>query len=513
MNPEDKDMPLKIVVARLNHETNTFSPIPTPLEAFAPQWGASAFLDQQGARTAMGGFLDVAAALGADIVTPLAAMASPSAAVAADAYTLMSDAIVRAVEDGCDAIMLDLHGAMVAENAEDGEGVLLERIRKIAPRTPLCVALDLHGNVTGKMVANADIMVSFKTYPHIDMYETGAHAGRLLAEMLQGQCRPLLGWRQLPLLAATLASNTSLSAMQRAVQAAKAAETEAGVLAVSVLAGFPLSDFRDAGMSVVVVADNDAALADRVAARIAGSIWDERADFVYDSKPLVQSLANAREMAAAAGQGPVLLLDHSDNVMSGGTCNTMDVLEAVLAAGMSDIGVGPVSDPEAVAELMAVGVGGRATIRLGNKVALLAQGIEKTPLTLSGTVLAISDGRFQVTGPIYTGSAMQMGKSVLFDTGAAQIVVTEERVEPYDLGVFTSLGLDPAGKTYLILKSRMYCRPVFVPISKGLEECDSDSGGPTSSNFKLFPIRNVRRPVYPLDLDTSWQAGKLSMPA
>ncbi|WP_304360240.1 M81 family metallopeptidase [Collimonas fungivorans] len=506
-------MPLKIVVARLNHETNTFSPIPTPLEAFAPQWSASAFLDQKGARTAMGGFLDVAAALGADIVTPLAAMASPSAAVAADAYAVMSDAIVRAVEDGCDAIMLDLHGAMVAENAEDGEGVLLERIRKIAPQTPLCVALDLHGNVTEKMVANADIMVSFKTYPHIDMYETGAHAGRLLADMLQGKCRPLLGWRQLPLLSATLTSNTSLSAMQRAVQAAKAAESETGVLAVSVLAGFPLSDFRDAGMSVVVVTDNDAALGDRVAARIAGGIWNERADFVYDSQPLSQSLAHANEMAAGAGQGPVLLLDHSDNAMSGGTCNTMDVLEAALAAGMADIAVGPVSDPEAVAELVTVGVGGRATIRLGNKVALLAQGIEKTPLTLSGTVLAVSDGRFQVSGPIYTGSTMQMGQSVLFDIGAAQIVVTEERVEPYDLGVFTSLGLDPASKTYLILKSRMYCRPVFVPISKGLEECDSDSGGPTSSNFKLFPIRNVRRPIYPLDPDTSWQAERPSVKA
>ncbi|MGB7192454.1 MAG: M81 family metallopeptidase [Collimonas pratensis] len=497
-------MSLKIVVARLNHETNTFSPIPTPLEAFAPQWNDAAYNSQKGARTAMGGFLDVAAGLGAAIVTPLAAMANPSAAVAAEAYAEMSDAIVRAVEDGCDAIMLDLHGAMVAENAADGEGILLERIRKIAPHTPLCVALDLHGNVTQKMIDHADIIVSFKTYPHVDMYEAGVHAGRLLADMLQRRCRPVLGWRQLPLLAATLTSNTSLSAMQRAVQAATAAEDETGVLAVSVLAGFPLSDFHDAGMSVVAVTDNDAALADRVAELIARGIWNDRVNFVYASMPLRQSLAHAREKAEVVGSGPVLLLDHSDNVMSGGTCNTMDVLEMALAEGMADIGVGPVSDPQAVGELIAVGVGGHATIALGNKTSLQQQGIEKIPMRLSGTVLAISDGRFQVTGPIYTGSFIDMGKSVLFDIGAAQIVVTEERVEPYDLGVFTSLGLDPARKTYLILKSRMYCRPVFVPISKGLEECDSDTGGPTSSNFNLFPIRNVRRPIYPLDQDTRW---------
>ena len=164
-------MLLKIVVARLNHETNTFSPITTPLDAFAPQWDEAAYRDQKGARTAMGAFLDIADGLGATIVTPIAAMANPSAAVAADAYTLMNDAILRAISVGCDAIMLDLHGAMVAENAEDGEGSLLQKIREIAPDTPLCVALDLHGNITQKIIDNADIIVSFKTYPHIDMYE------------------------------------------------------------------------------------------------------------------------------------------------------------------------------------------------------------------------------------------------------------------------------------------------------------------------------------------------------
>ncbi|MFL9923879.1 M81 family metallopeptidase [Herbaspirillum lusitanum] len=497
-------MPLKIVIARLNHETNTFSPIPTPLEAFMPQWDEAAYKDQKGARTAMGAFLDIAEKLGAEIVTPLAAMANPSAAVAADAYTLMNDAIVRAIEGGCDAIMLDLHGAMVAENADDGEGTLLERVRRIAPDTPLCVALDLHGNVTQKMVSNADIIVSFKTYPHIDMYETGAHAGRLLVDLLQRKSQPVIAWRQLPLLSATLTSNTSASAMQRAVEAAKEAETQDGVLAVSVLAGFPLSDFRDAGMSVVVVAENNPALADAVAEQIARKMWNERDDFVYDSLPLKESLAQARARSQGAGQGPVLLLDHSDNVMSGGTCNTMDVLEAALEAGLDGIAVGPISDPEAVAALIKAGIGATVTLAIGNKVQLTQQGISKTPPLLTGKVLAITDGKFRVEGPIYTGSTIQMGNSVLFDIGAARIVVTEERVEPYDLGVFTSLGLDPAQESFLILKSRMYCRPVFVPISRGLVECDSDSGGPTSANLNLFPIRKVRRPIYPLEAQLEW---------
>jgi microcystin degradation protein MlrC len=128
---------------------------------------------------------------------------------------------------------------------------------------------------------------------------------------------------------------------------------------------------------------------------------------------------------------------------------------------------------------------------VAGKVALEQQGISKTQLVLTGKVLAITNGAFRVTGPIYTGSMINMGRSVLFDIGTAQIVVTEQRVEPYDLGVFTSLGIAPAKR-------------VFEPIAKGLVECDSDTGGPTSSNYALFPIRKIRRPIYPLDLEMRW---------
>lgn len=530
-------MPSKIVIARFNHETNTFSPVPTPLEAFAPLWGAAALRDQQGARTAMGAFIDIAGGLpDVELVTPVAAMANPSGTVDAAAYRTICAAILDAVAGGCCAIMLDLHGAMVAHGAEDGEGSLLQAIRRIAPDVPLCLALDLHGNVTQAMVESCDIIVGFKTYPHIDMYETGAHAGRLLLDMLAGRIAPVTRWCQLPLLSHTLQSNTSASAMQAAVEAAVRAEAEPGILAVTVMAGFSLADFADAGMSVIVVADAaaeviDAATvtatgadpvaqpvqpaqaaqaaerADAVAARIAGQIWQERTQFVYRSEPVLASLQRAQGLASranvAGNTGPVLLLDHSDNVMSGGSCDTMDVLQAALAAGLTDIAVGPLCDPQALEVLWNAAIGARVDITLGNRTQLTAQGLTKTPVALHGTVLAKSDGDIRVTGPIYTGSLLQMGRTVLFDIGAAQIVVTQERVEPYDLGVFTCVGIDPAQKTYLLLKSRMYCRPMFEPLARGLVECDSDSGGPTSSNYALFPFARLRRPLYPLDPDTA----------
>ena len=201
-------------------------------------------------------------------------------------------------------------------------------------------------------------------------------------------------------------------------------------------------------------------------------------------------------MAADAGK-PVLLLDHGDNCMSGGSCDTMDVLQEALAQGLDGIGVGPLCDPEAVALLIEAGQGATVTLALGNKISLAGIGLDKKPVSLTGVVRAISDGDYIISGPTYTGQRSSMGRTVLFDIGAARIVVTERTQEPWDIGVFECCGLDPRAERFLLLKSRMYCRPVFVPMSAALVECDSP--GVTSSDYGLFPFSRVKRPVYPLD--------------
>ncbi len=490
---------MKFLVARLNHETNTFSPVRTPLAAFEPRHGEAALDEQRDARTAMGAFIRLLEARpGSELVTPLSATANPSGTVDGDAYEQLAASIVDALTDDIDAVLLDLHGAMVAEHVPDGEGELLRRLRERRPAVPIAVALDLHGNVTEAMVSRADIIVGFKTYPHIDMAETGEHAGRLLLDWLDGKCRPVLRWRQLPLLSHTLRSNTNEGAMQRAVDAARAVEKQPGVLAANVMAGFSLADFRDAGMSVLVVSDGDAALAERVAGELADRIWNDRDGFVYRSEALAESLRRAGELAAQPGHGPVLLLDHSDNVMSGGSCDTMDVLVAALDAGLTGMAVGPLCDPQAVAQLWSAPDGTRVEVDLGNRLPFHARDTRR-PLRVAATLRAHGDGRFTVSGPIYTGAQIDMGRTLLLDLGSAVVVVTERRVEPYDIGVFRCVGIDPAAQRFLLLKSRMYCRPVFCPMARALVECDSDSGGPTSSNYALFRFRQLRRPVYPLD--------------
>jgi microcystin degradation protein MlrC len=487
---------MRIVAARLNHETNTFSPLATPLAAFGndgPTFGAAALASAEGTRTGLGAFIDACTARGDQIVVAVNATANPSGRVDADAYERLAGAIVEAVRAGCDAILLDLHGAMVAHGIDDGEGELLRRIRAVAPAVPLAVALDLHGNLTQAMVDAADVIVGFKTYPHVDMYETGAHAARLLFGWLDGGTRPQVAWARPPLLSHTLRSATGDGAMRRAVERARSMQAD-GLLAATVFAGFSLADFADAGMSIVTVGSSRIE-AQRAADALARQLWAERDGFVYASEPLADSVARAK--ALRTGSGPLLLLDHGDNVMSGGTCDTTDLLEECLHQGLTSLGVGPLADAGTVAQACAAGVGSRIRVALGNKVPLGLPTPQRPPFQCEVQVRALGDGRFRVSGPIYTGETWNMGHTAVLAHEAFTVVVSEKPMEPLDLGVFECVGVDPRAFDYLLLKSRMYCRPSFVPIACGLVECDSR--GVCSSDYGLFRFEKVRRPIYPLD--------------
>jgi microcystin degradation protein MlrC len=494
---------MKILAARLNHETNTFSPLATPLAAFGPDgptFGRAAFEAARGTRTGLGAFIDLAAARGAAIEVAVNATANPSGIVAAAAYAQLADSIVEAVRGGCDAVLLDLHGAMVAAGVDDGEGELLRRIRAVDREAPIAVALDLHGNITPAMVDAADVIVGFKTYPHVDMYETGGHAARLLFAWIDGGPRPYTAWAQPPLLSHTLRSATAEGAMQRAVERAKRMEAD-GLLAATVFAGFSLADFRDAGMSLVTVGRSREE-AQAAADALARQVWAERDDFVYRSEPLAQSVARA--MAMRTPGRPVLLLDHGDNVMAGGTCDTTTLLEECLRRGMTGIGVGPLADGVTVAQAFNAGVGGRLRVALGNKVPLGLPAPQAAPFACDVTVRALGDGRFRITGPIYTGETWTMGRTAVLAHASFTVVVCERPMEPLDLAVFTCVGVDPRSFDFVLLKSRMYCRPTFVPIAAGLVECDSR--GVCSSDYELFRFRRLRRPIYPLDRDARWAA-------
>ena len=490
---------MKLLIAMMSHETNTFSPVPTPLTRFgngaAPPEGDQALFEISGRALAMGGMLAVAQAAGAEIVTPIAAGAPPSGPVDDNAYEYICHLICEQAA-GCDGVLLELHGAMVTETLEDGEGTLLTRLRQLYPDMPIGVALDMHANVYPAMVDNSTIITGFQTYPHIDMFQTGERAALALLAFMRGEIQPVTRWGNCPMLPHVMRQGTD-DMPNKALQQ-RVAEMEAGeAVAVSLFTGFPHADIYNAGLSVVVTTDNNPALAEALRDELLEMAWAQRAAFVYQVTSLPDSVAAAETAANASGEGPVILLDHYDNTASGGTMDTTEVLREILRQGLEDVAVFAIYDPIAVAELIAVGVGQEATVDLGARFHLDALAQQSTPLTVSGQVRLISDGKFVVSGPMGTGSAINMGPTVVLDTGKVQIIVISRHFEPYDLGCFTSLGIDPLKKRFLMLKSRIHYRATFKPIAKELIECAGL--GVCTSDYNQLKFGQVRRPIYPLD--------------
>ena len=486
---------MKLVIAEMMHETNTFSPVPTDWARFEG-WGAHCGADVErafaDAAVRVAAYIRLAREAGAAYVTPVAAEAMPSGPVAADAYERMCAPILEAVAAGCDAALLHLHGAMVTETTDDGAGALLERMRAIAPELPIAVTCDLHCNLTAKMVENCTALIGYKTYPHVDSYEVALHIGGVLLRGLAGEVRPVMAWDRRPLLAQTLRMGTDDSPMRELMAMTRVAEAD-GALAATVFGGFPLADIADAGLSAVVVTDGDADAARICTEWLLDAAWERRADFVYRGEPLDAAL----DRAAALDDGPILLLDHADNTGSGGTQDVMRVIEAVIARGLEDVAVAAVWDPQAVAAMTAAGVGAPITLDLGGKTAMPAIGREGMPLTVSGRVGALSAGEWVVRGPMFTGTRVSTGPTARLDTGAVQIVVVSLHHEPWDLGIFEIAGIEPAAARYLVLKSRIHYRAGFAPIAKHTITCDGE--GVTTSDNASLDFKRVRRPIFPLD--------------
>jgi len=494
---------MRIVIAQMSHETNTYSPVPTPLSRFSrwspePVEGNQAIEAFRGTASCMGGFLQVCEDAGVDIRIPVAAAAPPSGPVEDAAFEYVSEKILAAVAEGCDGIMLDLHGAMVTETYEDAEGELLRRIKRVAPDTPVAVPLDMHANVYDAMVEHADIITGYHTYPHVDMFDAAERAGRILLQTVKGAVDPVMVWKNLPMLPHIMRQGTDDSPNRELQHRAREMEQE-GALAASLFTGFPHADITQSGLSAVVVTDGNRDLAETLRDELLDGAWREKESFVYRLEPLADSVVRARSLEEAGGAGPVIILDHYDNTASGGTMDTTEVLAEVFRQELSDAAVFAIYDPGAVAEMTAAGVGQNVSLALGGKMKMPAIARQSRPLHVEGTVRLISNGEYRVTGPMGRGLLMNMGTTAVLDAGKVQIVVVSRHVEPNDPGCFTSVGIVPEQKRFLMLKSRIHYRAGFRGMARAVVECAGC--GVCTSDYRELVFKNVRRPIYPLDPD------------
>jgi len=494
---------MRLLIAMMKHETNTFSPVPTPLARFGhgpgPLYGDAAVAAYRGTGSGLGAYLDLAEQERAEIVLPIAAGAPPSRPVDAAAFEHIAGVICDAVaKGGFDGIMLDLHGAMVTESLEDGEGELLRRIRAIDPRTPIAVAYDMHANLYDAMIDNATVVCGYRTYPHIDTYDTAKRAGEILLRAMRGEARPVMAWGNAPMLPHVMRQGSD-DHPNRELQARCAAMMGNGALAASLFTGFPHADIRNAGLSAVVVTDGDRALAEQLRDELLGQAWADREAFVYKIEPLDAALSRAAALPPpAAGEGPIVLLDHYDNCASGGTMDTTVVLAAILERGLDNVAAFAIWDPPAVQQAIAAGIGAEVRLSIGGKTPMPQIPGETQPLSVTGRVKTISSGRFRNKGPMGRGVLTDMGPSVVIDTGKVEIAVISRHVEPSDLNCFLALGIDPMQKRYVMLKSRVHWRAGLGKIAKAVVDCAGL--GVCTSDYAQLSFRNVRRPIYPLDL-------------
>jgi len=499
-------MTKRFIIALIKHETNTFSPIATPLSAFGhgngPSYGEDAKAAFAGSNTPFAAFLDIARREGAEAVTPVAAESWPSNMASRATFEALLQPLEAAVRASCDACLLDLHGAMVIEGCDDAEGEILRRLRRIRPGLPIAVTFDYHTNLSPEIVANATVITGYKTYPHVDMYEAGMRAGDILARSLRGEARPVMAWGWLPLVSSIMRHAPEDGPSGEILAYARRKEESGKVLAATLLPGFAHADTPYTGVSAVVVADalaaGDAqAAAEETCERMLAIAWERRAEYVFHAEPLAQSVAHARTLGAGSQRGPVLLIDHCDNCGSGGSQDVMLVVEEILRQELDDVAIAPIRDPQAVAQMVAAGIGNNVNLLLGGKTDMPAIGLTGRPLQIAGRVRNITDGEIVFTGPMYTGLKSHLGRTAVLDTGRAQIVVTERHHEPFDLVIFRHCGIEPTKKRFIMLKSRIHYRAGFKPIAAHIVECAG--AGVTNADLSVYRYRKLARPIYPLD--------------
>jgi microcystin degradation protein MlrC len=501
-------MSKRFVIAQIKHETNTFSPIPTPYTAFGhgngPLYGEEARRALSGTNSPFAAFLDLAASEGADAVTPIAAESWPSNRATRDTFERLVRPLEEAVGAGCDAVLLDLHGAMVAEDCDDAEGEILRRVRRIAPAVPIAVTFDYHTNLSPEIVANATVITGYKTYPHVDMYEAGRVAGEILARVLRGEVEPVLAWGWLPLVPSIMRHAPEDGPSGDIIALAREAERDGRVLAATLLPAFAHSDTPHTGCSAVVVGDarrGGRHGAQAVCDAMLKIAWDRRDEYVYRPRALADSIAEAARIGNARPAGPVLLIDHCDNCGSGGAQDVMTVVEAILREGLDDVAIAPIRDPGAVAKMVAAGTGANVTLALGGKTDMPSIGLSGRPLTVAGRVRTITDGEIVFTGPMYTGVKTSLGRTAVLEVtdarGRAEIVVTERHHEPFDQVIFRHCGIEPTRKRFIMLKSRIHYRAGFKPIAGAIVECQGE--GVTNADLSVYRYEKLRRPIYPLD--------------
>ena len=486
----------RVAVASVMQETNTFAVGASTVEDFERNGlyvAEAAYERMAGTNTELAGACEELAERGASAVPLLRAWAMSGPPLTAEAFERLAALLeqqLRAAGD-LDGLVLSLHGALSAEGAEAADAAFVTRARElIGPEATVGVCLDLHANVTEALLAPADFVIGYRTYPHVDQAETGRRTARLVLDAIAGRVRPVTVLAKRPLLIPAETSDTGAGPLGELRAAADAAEHEAGVLDATIFTVQPWLDVAELGFAAVVTADGDRAAALAAAERLAERAWALRAAFEVPLVEPAEAIAQARRRGRT-----VVLSESSDSPPAGSTGDSPAMVRALLEHGDDLVAYVTVVDAAAVAACHEAGVGASVELRVGASIDTRFH----EPVGLSGTVASLRDAEpLALVGPVFAGMEVSMGRAAVVRRGSLHVLLTERPACTFDTAPFRAMGLDPADADVVVVRSATLFRPGFADVMNG-EPLFLDLAGPSTPRFSQLDYVRAPRPLYPLE--------------
>ncbi|MCC6144353.1 MAG: M81 family metallopeptidase [Candidatus Hydrogenedentes bacterium] len=485
---------MRIAIAGFLHESNTFTEEKTNLRHFEEaflHYGPDLIPAWRDAHHELGGFIAGCEAEGAELVPLLAAWATPMGPLTRDTYETIVQGLLDRLAAALpfDGLLLALHGAMVSDNLDSADSETLRRIRSVIGDIPLVLSLDMHGNVTEDMVRLPNATIAYRTYPHVDQRARGIDCAQILARTIRGEVHPVQAMVKLPMLIHIVQQYTGAGAMAHLMAEVEATASRPGILSASLAPGYIYADVPHMGVSVIVVADGDAALAQREADRLAALVFERRHELNAALPDVPTAVAQAMDTP-----GTVCLMDCGDNIGAGGPGDATTILAELLRQGMPRI-CAVLYDPEAAEICLVAGQGAPVSIEVGAKTDTQ----HGAPIPIAGVVQTLADGIFSETEARHGGmSRLDQGSTAVIHTDDGHtIVLNSRRIMPTSLQQLLSLGIDPRAHRAIIVKGVTAPRAAYDPIADAVITVDSP--GVTQAGPEAFPYRKRPRPLFPLD--------------
>lgn len=490
---------MRLALLGYYHETNTFSSRPTDYAAFEILRGDEIARDHRDASSSLAGFLAVGAQPGVEVVPLMFANTGPLGLITADAFERIAAEEMQLLRDQgpWDGVLLVLHGAAVAANYHDADGEFAARVRAVVgPGVPIGCALDLHANLTEKLITNTTATILYRTNPHLDALERARECGEIIVRAVRGEVHPVQAIETPPLVINIVKQFTAEEPMRSLMADCEAVIARPGMLSASVVEGYPYADVPEMGMAFVAVHDGDPAAARDAARWLARRAWDRRAEFVGDTPGPEEALRLALAATAPVDgeTKPVVLMDVGDNIGGGSSADSTILLAAAQRLGVRSY-LQTLFDPEAVAACVEAGVGATVTLEVGAKT----DDLHGTPVTVTGRVRIIADGKFEDHRRTHGGWRFFDGGTTvaLETTDDHTLVLTSKRIGNTSIEQMYSLGIYPERKRIVVAKGVHSPRPAYMPIASRVIMVNTP--GATSSDLATFTYHHRRVPLYPFE--------------